>query len=249
VAASVAEVAERADVVGVGVATEAQVEDVLLGSGGLLPASHPGAAIFVHSTIHPRLCIRLANEAAKHRVGLVDVGFSGGYKGARAGRLTLMAGGEVEHLERCKPALWCYAQRIVRLGGPGAGMAAKIINNLLVYDGMQTLAEALRLAKAAGVDGEQMLDIITSSSGDSWVARHWDLLWYQRGYETGPEGHRIIVDKDLSLALDLAHEYDASLPVTELVATLTEEFYETETVPFTRPMPEIEATESSRPTG
>ena len=227
VASSCMEAAKLAEIIGVNVANEDQLDDVIFGNGddGLLAGCAEGAVIYVHSTVHPDACRRIAAAAAQVGVGFVDAGFSGGAEGAANATLTLMLGGSAPDVQRCDPVFATYAARRLHLGEVGAGMLAKIINNVVVHDSKQVLAEALRLAARSGVDPDAMLDIITASTGDSWVARHWGLLWRQEGYESGPEAQRALADKDLRLSLELGQRVAADMPVTALVSQLTSQWY------------------------
>src|SRR5258708_35475838 len=93
---SAAEVAERSRVILLNVVDDAQVRDVLLGSGGVLDAARPGAVIGVHSTIHPATCREMADEARGRDLGLVDAPFSGGLAAGLPGTPALMGGGNVD---------------------------------------------------------------------------------------------------------------------------------------------------------
>jgi 3-hydroxyisobutyrate dehydrogenase len=226
-AGSVREVAAACDVIAVNVSTESQLEAVLGdgGESGLFGAAAPGTVICVHSTVSPAGCRSLARLAQARGVGLLDAGFSVRDHAGSAGEVTLLVGGMATDLERARPVLAAYAREIFHLGGVGCGMAAKLVNNVLVYNAVQAVLEALDLARRAGIEESSMLEVLAACSGDSWVVRNWDVMGHQRGYSGGPAGVRTLAAKDLAHAVSLAVEVGARMPVTEQVAELAARWF------------------------
>lgn len=165
VAGSIAALGAACDHVGVCVVDDAGVQAVC---DDLIPAMKAGSIIAIHSTIAPELCRRLANEAAKQGIALLDAPVSGGGPAAAAGTLTLMVGGASEALERARPVFATFAGLIVHLGGVGAGQTAKLVNNTLMATNMALAHHALASGAALGIDRVALADLIKASSGRSF---------------------------------------------------------------------------------
>ena len=222
-AASPADVADRADVIGIVVRDERQVREVLVGKGGLAHRSPDGRKlVVVHSTIGPSACRRVANAAAEAGLALLDAPISGMRMRAEAGTLTFLVGGEADDLERARPGLEAMGERIFHVGGVGSGQVAKLANNLISLSTVLVVAEGVALAEAEGLDEKQLLEIVKTSSGDSWIVRNWEFIRHRwrREHPLGGEGVADMVGKDLRLALDLAEELRLPLPSTALAAQL-----------------------------
>jgi 3-hydroxyisobutyrate dehydrogenase-like beta-hydroxyacid dehydrogenase len=220
-------VGEACDVIAINVASEGQLEAVMGegGTSGLLGAARRGTVICVHSTVSPAACRRLADVSRARGVGLLDVGFSVRDHGDSDRPVTLLVGGAADDLDRARPVLSAYGRKIFHLGGVGCGMAAKLVNNVLVYDAMQAIAEALGLARKAGIEESLMLEVLTACSGDSWVVRNWDVMGHQRGYSGGAARVRALAAKDLAHAVSYGGEVGTLMPLTQHVADLVASWF------------------------
>jgi 3-hydroxyisobutyrate dehydrogenase len=167
------------------------------------------------STGPPALARRLAQtfDAA------LDAPVSGGPRGAEAATLTIMVGGSATDFARAEPLLQALG-RPVHVGGPGAGQAAKLCNNLIAGVTMTAIAEACALATAEGLDPATLYDLLTTSTGDSRVLRtRFPLEGADQahpvafGYE--PLFALDLIAKDLALAGALADEQGVTVPVAE----------------------------------
>ena len=212
------EVAERSDVVSIAVLDDAQVESVILGQGeddGLLAGLKPGSIIVVHSTVSPQVCISLAVRAEQKGVRFLDAPVSGAERGASDGTLTLLVGGRAADIDRCRPLFNVIGDQVFHLGKIGAGQAAKLCNNVMFTVNLLIAEEALSLARAAGIDENQMLEIVRVSTGNSWVIQNLhdlrDLILNPRQSVPASE----LGLKDLSLALEFGQNLDATLPLTD----------------------------------
>lgn len=121
VAGSPAELAAASDLVCLCVIGDADIDELTDGEHGLLSAMQPGGVIAVHSTVHPDTCRKLAKRAAALGVSVVDAPVSGGGGAAAEGRLLVMAGGDADVVERCRPVFETYADPVVHLGELGSG--------------------------------------------------------------------------------------------------------------------------------
>jgi 3-hydroxyisobutyrate dehydrogenase-like beta-hydroxyacid dehydrogenase len=169
VAASPAELGKASDLVCVCVVSDADVEEVLTGDHGVLTGLGSGGVVAVHSTIHPHTCQRLADKGAIQGVRLIDAPVSGGGGAAAEGRLLVMAGGEADIVELCRPVFATYGDPVVHLGPLGSGQMTKLLNNLLFTANLGTAASTLSLGQAFGIDPRRLADVISHGSGSSFA--------------------------------------------------------------------------------
>ncbi len=184
VAGSPAELAAASDLVCVCVTADADVEEVVTGvpggaggrppasqqsDGGVLAALAEGGVIAVHSTVHPDTCRRLAAAAAARGIRLIDAPVSGGAPAAQAGRLLVMAGGDEETVEFCRPVFASYGNPVVHLGPVGSGLVTKLLNNVLFTAHLGAAASLLSLGGSLGVDPGRLADVIAHGSGNSFA--------------------------------------------------------------------------------
>jgi 3-hydroxyisobutyrate dehydrogenase-like beta-hydroxyacid dehydrogenase len=201
---------------------------VLLGTDGpgVFGTAKPGSVVVVHSTINPRTCRRLAAQAEERGLHFLDGPISGGPMGAREGTLSIMIGGDAATLEICHPVLETMCQRIFHLGSVGMGEVAKVANNMVLAITLEATHEGLALARDAGIDDALMLEVLQTSTGDSWAVRNWYAVGeVARNYPNGPTGVANLTYKDISLALSIGHDQGTKLPVTGLSSQLLEEPY------------------------
>lgn len=178
----------------------------------LLHAMPRGGVVCDTSTLAPEEARGFAARAAAAGLDYLDTPVSGGPAGALAGTLAVMAGGGAEALGRARPALECIAARIAHVGASGAGQVAKLANNLLVATHLAAAAEALRMARRAGVEPEAILPVINAASGRSAATEvnfpRWILSGsFDSGFAAG------LMRKDVRLALRLAEGVGARLDV------------------------------------
>jgi 3-hydroxyisobutyrate dehydrogenase-like beta-hydroxyacid dehydrogenase len=153
------------DIVGICVLDDDAVTQVF---DTLLPALRPGAIVMILATIHPDTCVALARRAAERGVTLIDTPVSGGGDVARAGKLTVMAGGPADAIERCRPVIESFSSLLVHLGDVGAGQFAKLINNTLLTAHLALADEALNAGGALGLDRSALATLLAASSGRSY---------------------------------------------------------------------------------
>jgi 3-hydroxyisobutyrate dehydrogenase len=165
--ASLAELAERSDVVGVCVGDDAQVEQVC---AAMLDHLRPGSVLVVHSTVAPRTCTRLGRTAAEHGVEVLDAPVSGGRARAFDGALTVMVGGPAEVFARVRPVLDAVGSPVLHLGPLGSGALLKLVNNCLFTAQLGILDDAVGLLQALGMDPRTSMTAIASSTGGSRAA-------------------------------------------------------------------------------
>lgn len=199
------------------------VESVLLdGEAGLLARLSQGALVVDMGSSEPGSTRRLARLAAERGIGYVDAPVSGGVARAITGELAIMAGGSDEDVARARPHLEPLGGSIVHVGPPGAGHAAKALNNLLSATNLAAAAEILCVAQAEGIDPAVMVQVINSSTGRSQATE----VKYPQHVLTGTFASGFAMDlmlKDLGIAHRLAEEDGVTTPITAAtVATLAE---------------------------
>ncbi len=173
-------------------------------------------SVFVdHTTASATIARELAVEASRCGFGFVDAPVSGGEQGARNGQLTVMCGGSESDYEKVAPLIAAYAKQSRRLGEAGAGQLTKMVNQICIGGLVQALSEGLSFARAAGLDPQAVVDVISKGAAQSWQMdnRHKTML-------EGKYDHGFAVEwmrKDLGICFDEASRNGAALDVTKMV--------------------------------
>jgi 3-hydroxyisobutyrate dehydrogenase-like beta-hydroxyacid dehydrogenase len=217
-AASIAEVTKAAEAVCVLLPSLATVEDAILGARGVLPSAAPGQVIAQMSTISPALTERLAREASAQGVNFLDCPVSGTSAMVARGDGLLMVGGERVVYERWRAVLEQVLPRAIYVGTAGQAMTVKLIANLLVGLHSAAAAEALSLARAAGLDAGMVLGILTASAGNSRMLEVRGPMIV--GGEFPAQMKLDLFMKDLHLILEAGERVGAPLPLTTLAERL-----------------------------
>ena len=215
-----AAVAAAADTVVIMVSDTPAVETVLFGENGLVAALRPGSLIIDMGTTAVMPTRRFADAVARAGCDYVDAPVSGGTVGAGAGNLTIMAGGSEAAFARALPLLDVLGTRITHVGDAGAGQVAKAANQVIVGINIVGAAEALTLARRAGVDPERVRQALSGGFADSRI-----LELHGRRMTSGdftPGGKVTTQHKDMTQALELAAELGFTLPATRLTRDMCE---------------------------
>ena len=167
VAATPAEVGERSDVVITMVVDGPQVEALLLGPDGVAEGAAPGTLCVDMSTIAPAQTRAIGAALAEREIRFVDAPVTGSSPRAEDGTLTIMAGGTPEDFGRARPFLGAMGRLVVHVGELGQGQTVKIINNAVAATNLSTLAQALIVGRATGVDLEALVRVMGAGSGGS----------------------------------------------------------------------------------
>jgi 3-hydroxyisobutyrate dehydrogenase len=219
-AESPAAVARAAQIVLMCVTDQHAAESVLFGRDGIAAGGAPGKLVVDFSSIAPAsaraFAERLERECA---MGLVDAPVSGGTVGAEQGTLAIMAGGKPEHIERARPVIAHLAQRFTRMGDAGAGQVTKLCNQVIVGCLFPVIAEAVRLAEAAGVDARMLPVALKGGFADSLPLQVFGARMAARQFEP-PLGAVSIMLKDLENAGAVAKDKGVPLPMARTAAEL-----------------------------
>jgi 3-hydroxyisobutyrate dehydrogenase len=209
---SAADAAKACELVALCVGNDDDVRGVV---PGILAAMAPGAIIVDHTTTSARLAVEMAAMAAQVGRYFVDAPVSGGQTGAENGKLSVMAGGDEAAVERARPVLMAYSKAVMRIGEPGAGQLAKMVNQICIAGVVQGLAEAVHFSKQAGIDPTLVYQAISQGAAQSWQMDNRWATMVEGKFDFG-----FAVDwmrKDLGLVLDAARTNGARLEMTALV--------------------------------
>ena len=193
------EVAERSDIIITCLPDSPEVEGVFFGKNGIMEGLSQGKLYIDMSTIAPATSINIYNELKKKGVEALDAPVSGGQGGAEAGTLSIMAGGSQQAFDRALPVFEKMGKNIVRIGDAGAGQTAKACNQIIVGMTIQAVAEALTLAKKAGVDIKKVREALLGGFAQSKILDLHGQRVIDRNFKPGfkIELHR----KDMNIAL------------------------------------------------
>ena len=202
---SLAELAERCDVIMLSLPDSPAIESVIRNPGGLLEHARDGQVIVDLSTANPVSTRALHDELAGRGVRYLDAGISGGAAGAEKGTLTLMVGGDAAALAQVKPLLDTFSAHVHHMGGSGAGHVTKVLNNFLNGVTLAATAEVMVAGKKAGLDLAQLLEVINTSTGVSFASLNRFPHIIKGDYLEGGLTGRLMA-KDVRLYLDLAED-------------------------------------------
>ncbi len=209
---SLAAAAHKQDVVFMCVGDD---NDVLAVGSQLIKSMDAGSILVDHTTASAAIARKMNELAKESGVGFVDAPVSGGQAGAENGQLTIMCGGESSHFDTVEPVMNCYARHSQLLGDCGSGQLAKMMNQICIAGIVQGLAEALHFGQQAGLDCEQVINVISKGAAQSWQMENRAHSMLKGEYDFG-----FAVDwmrKDLAIALDEARRNGSTLALTALV--------------------------------
>src|SRR5215211_1473316 len=215
-----AELGAASDVVGICVVADADVEDVLLRSDGVLAGMASGGVIAIHSTVHPDTVRGLADAAAARGVAILDAPVSGGAPAVEARSLLVMAGGDADVLERCRPVFSTFANPVIHLGPLGSAQIAKLMNNFVFTAQVALAVHTFQFADALGVDRAALAQVLAHGSGGSLA----DGMIAFMGFDvSGLAGHAGILEKDVRLMREVADA--AGAPAPEPIVGMTDDAF------------------------
>lgn len=209
-AGSPAEVARASDVVITMLPDTPDVESVLFGKDGVAEGVAAGAVVIDTSTIDPVATERFAERLGALGAEMLDAPVSGGDRGAAAGTLSIMVGGEAAVLERCRLVLHALGTNVVHVGDHGDGQRAKLVNQVFGGLHLVALAEGLALARALGLDLHRVLEVVSRGAAGSWMVTHLGPRVAAGDFAPGFSVR--LQRKDLRLARDAARERGLELP-------------------------------------
>jgi len=206
-----AALAADSEILTVCVYADEQVRGILF-ENGALGAMQPGSILAIHTTGSPTVALE-AGERAPAGVSVLDATFSAGPDDVSCGKAVMMVGGDVETLEKAKPAFGAYAGEIHHVGPLGAGQTIKLFNNLLFAANLMNTVELLQLAERQGLDTKTIAKVLQGCSGGSYAMR----LFQAVPVDEMMTRARPYLEKDVSTAIETAKE--GGLDVSAFVAT------------------------------
>jgi 2-hydroxy-3-oxopropionate reductase len=212
------EVAEQVETVILMLPDSPDVTAVVFGEDGVLGAMNAGNLLIDMSTIAPATAIEVNQALAERGASALDAPVSGGDKGAIAGTLSIMVGGDAADFERAKPIFEAVGKTIVHVGAAGAGQTVKACNQVVVAINYAAVSEALVLGAKAGVDPAKIIEVLNGGLAASRVMEMRGPTMVEHNFTPGfrVNLHR----KDLGIALSTGKEYEVPLPVTALIEQL-----------------------------
>jgi 3-hydroxyisobutyrate dehydrogenase len=214
-ASSPAEAARAADVVITCVSDTPDVEEVILGDGGVIRGAAPGTIVVDMSTISPSTTRRIAETLGKKNLKMIDAPVSGGSEGARLGTLAIMVGGAADDVNKAMPVLEAMGKTITHVGPIGAGQVTKAINQIVIAGTYLSVAEGMTLGIKAGLDMQKVIAAIRGGAAGSWILDNRAANVVKNNY---PLGFRVRLHrKDLVIALEAARELGVIMPCGALV--------------------------------
>ena len=218
-AGSAATAAAEGDLLITMLPSASHVESAYLGPRGVLEGIAPGRLCVDMSTIDPATSQRVAARLRERGVRFIDAPVSGGVGGAEDGTLAIMVGGDPGDLAEAGPALRAMGKHIVHVGAVGAGEVAKLCNNLIAGVVTVAVSEAFRIAEGFGVDARVLTEIISNSSGRTWIMEHGHPVpgIVPRAASSRDYAPGFTVDlmcKDLGLAVNAARELRVPVAVS-----------------------------------
>jgi len=209
------DVASRTDIVFTMLPDGPQVEEAILGPGGVLEGAHNGLVVVDMSSISPVVSQEVAAACAKQGVAFLDAPVSGGEPKAIDGTLAIMVGGEQATFDQVAPLLRLMGSSVILTGAVGAGNVTKLANQIIVACNIAAMSEALVLARQCGVDQEVVFNAIKGGLAGSTVLNAKAPMVIARNFKPG---FRIrLHQKDLRNALLTAESKKVALPLTSLV--------------------------------
>ncbi|MAB13822.1 NAD(P)-dependent oxidoreductase [Parvibaculum sp.] len=204
-----------AEIVFACVGNDDDLREVVTGPDGAYHGMESGTVFVDHTTASAEVARELYAAGAERGIAFIDAPISGGQAGAENGVLTVMCGGDEAAFAKAEPVIDCFARSVKLLGGSGAGQLTKMVNQICIAGLVEGLSEGIHFAKAAGLDPEAVIEVISKGAAQSWQM--------ENRYKTMIEGefnHGFAVDwmrKDLGICLAEARRNGSSLPVTALV--------------------------------
>ena len=217
-AASSKQVAAQSEVIITMLPDSPDVELVYAGENGVFTGAKPGALLIDMSSISPVVTRKLAEDAEKRGLDMIDAPVSGGEAGAIGATLSIMIGGRAAAVERAMPIFQTLGKNIVHVGDAGAGQVTKAANQMVVGATIAIVSEALVLAAKAGVDPAKVRQALLGGFAQSKILDAHGQKMLERNFKPG---FRIrLHEKDMKIALAAGSEYGVPLMVTSQVAQM-----------------------------
>ena len=218
------DMASQCDIIILCVGKDEDVKDVICGENGILKSIKPGTIIIDHTTTSATLSKDMNQILQDKKAYFLDAPISGGQAGAEEGKLSIMVGGDKQAFIKVKDILGAYSKFVKYMGSSGSGQLTKMVNQICIGGLLQALAEGINFSEKAGLNTEDVMEVITKGAAQSWyMENRWSTM-LNNEYD-----HGFAVDwmkKDLDIVEDQAKRIGANIQVTQLVNNFYKEIQE-----------------------
>ena len=197
------------------VGNDSDLKEVTLGSEGAFHSIKKESVFIDNTTASAKIAKELFKAAKEKDFGFLDAPVSGGQAGAENGQLTVMIGGENKDFEKGKDIIKCYSKKMKLLGPAGSGQLAKMVNQICIAGVVQGLSEAIRFGQNAGLNMEDVIEVISKGAAQSWQMENRYKTMIENKFDFG-----FAVDwmrKDLGITLAEAMNNESELPTTKII--------------------------------
>ena len=221
---SVKDIALKSNVIFLCLSEDKDIEEIILGSDGILEYLNEGTIVIDHSTTSIDTANTMSKELFKKDSFYLDAPVSGGEAGAQNGKLSVMIGGDKAAYKKISSILDRYSSFHKYMGPSGNGQLTKMINQICIAGLLQALAEAASFSKKAGISSKDVLDVISKGAAQSWqMENRWNSMIDDR-YNFGFAVDLMI--KDLEIVSKFSKKIGANISVTELIKSYYKELQE-----------------------
>ena len=218
---SVKELTLKSKVIFLCLSEDRDIEEVVLGSDGILEHLNEGTIVVDHSTTSADTAILISKELLKKGSVYLDAPVSGGEAGAQNGKLSVMLGGDSAAYKEISSILDCYSAFHKYMGPSGNGQLTKMINQICIAGLLQALAEAASFSKKSGISSKDVLDVISKGAAQSWqMENRWDTMIndeYNFGFAVD------LMVKDLEIVSEFSKKIGANISTTEMIKSYYKE--------------------------
>ncbi len=197
------------------VGNDNDLKEVTLGENGAFHSIKKGSIFIDNTTASAKIARELFKAAQEKGFAFLDAPVSGGQAGAENSQLTVMIGGERKDFEKAQDVIKSYSKKMKLLGSTGSGQLAKMVNQICIAGTVQGLSEALRFGQNAGLNMEDVIEVISKGAAQSWQMENRYKTMLDNKFDFG-----FAVDwmrKDLSIAMEEAKNNNSELPITKLI--------------------------------
>ncbi|MEC7163893.1 MAG: NAD(P)-dependent oxidoreductase, partial [Pseudomonadota bacterium] len=210
-----ADAAKDAAMVFTCVGNDADLNAVIAGPQGAAAGMDKDAILVDHTTTSADIARKLSAHLAAQGCHMLDAPVSGGQAGAENGALTIMVGGPQSIFDTVQPVLMHYARAVRLMGASGAGQLTKMVNQICIGGLLQSLSEALLFCEKAGLDGRDVIDVISKGAAQSWQMENRFETMIDNQFDFGFAVDWMV--KDLDICLDEAKRNGTDLPITQII--------------------------------
>ena len=218
---SVKELTLKSKVIILCLSEDRDIEEVVLGTDGILEHLNEGTIVVDHSTTSADTAISISKELLKKGSIYLDAPVSGGEAGAQNGKLSVMLGGDSAAYKEISSILDCYSAFHKYMGPSGNGQLTKMINQICIAGLLQALAEAASFSKKSGISSKDVLDVISKGAAQSWqMENRWDSMIddeYNFGFAVD------LMVKDLEIVSEFSKKIGANISTTEMIKSYYKE--------------------------